>query len=93
MEEIIKEQFKEIYLANSDPEIKDPKYYKDYWDKFYEHKTGAKYFYEKPKSPQHNRMTIVSDYSNKQEIIYRIFFRTEEEEEFSFKPDFDGKWD
>lgn len=93
MQEITKEQFKEIFFANPDPEIKDPCYQQDYWDKFYENVIGARYFYKKPESAEQNRMMIVEDNSKQPEIVYRISFQTVEDEEFSFKPDYDGKYD
>jgi hypothetical protein len=93
MKEITKEQFKEIFFANPDPEISDLKYQQDYWDKFYELETGVKYFYTEPESEKHNRMMIVKDYANKLQVVYRIFFMTEEADDFMSKPDFEGKWD
>ena len=76
MKEVTKEQFKEVYLklGGGAP---------DYWDTFFESekRPGMKYLLEEPRTLEHTRMMIVTDYGSNE---YRLFFMTEESEESFF---------
>ena len=81
MNEVTKEQFKEMYFKYG--RLTDG-WDQHYWDTFFE-KTEPipmKYMAEEPASVQHTRMMIVSDYSQHE---YRLFFLTEEAEEGFFR--------
>jgi len=85
MKEVTKEQFKEIYFSLGGGFGWDS----DYWNKFFEDEArpGMKYLVEEPRTPEHTRMMIVTDYGEKE---YRLFFLTEEDEEIFFSfPDKD----
>ena len=86
MKEVTKEQFKEIYFKHGGGEATG--WGLEYWKQFFENekKQGMKYLVEEPKTPEHNRMMIVTDYGGNE---YRLFFMTEESEESFF--DFPGK--
>ena len=83
MKEVTKEQFKEIYFKH-----RGSGWSLDYWNKFFEEekKMGMKYLVEEPKTSEHTRMMIVTDYGRNE---YRLFFMTEESEESFF--DYPGK--
>ena len=80
MREVSKAQFKEMYFTFG---READGWGQDYWDKFFEkeERIPMKYWIEEPESPEHTRMMIVSDYS---ERAYRLFFFTEEAEERFF---------
>ncbi len=84
MKEVTKEQFKEIYFSLGRGFGWDP----DYWNRCFEdaERPGMKYLVEEPRTAEHTRMMIVTDYGEKE---YRLFFLTEEDEEFFFS--FPGK--
>jgi hypothetical protein len=64
--EITKEEFKRLYFQNA-----GYGWTEEYWDKFFEHEEGKKYFYREPDSPQATRMFIGSDAQS-----HRIYFLT-----------------
>lgn len=80
-EEITKERFKELYSTYGTP---TSGWTEDYWNHFYEHEEGKRYFFSKPETPESIRMFIISD-----GIKHRMVFLTEEAEESFF--DFPGK--
>ncbi len=76
MKEVTKEQFKEIYLKLGGGAETG-------WSQFeHERRPGMKYLVEEPKTPEHTRMMIVTDYGSNE---YRLFFMTEESEESFFE--------
>ncbi len=79
MKEVTKEQFKEIYFRLGG----GFGWTLEYWNKFFEDekRPGMKYLVEEPKTPEHTRMMIVTDFGRNE---YRLFFLTEEAEESFF---------
>ncbi len=77
MKEVTKDQFKEIYLKLGGGAETG-------WSQFFEdeRRPGMKYLVEEPKTPEHTRMMIVTDYGSNE---YRLFFMTEESEESFFE--------
>ncbi|MEI6207915.1 MAG: hypothetical protein WCP20_14120 [Desulfuromonadales bacterium] len=82
MKEVSKTQFKEIYFrlgggASTGWDL-------EYWNTFFKDEKipGMKYLIEEPATPEHDRMMIVTDTGS---IEYRLFFLTEESEEFHFE--------
>ena len=86
MKEVTKEQFKEIYFKLGGGAATG--WGLAYWNKFFqdEKRPGMKYLIEEPKTPEHTRMMIVTDYGRNE---YRLFFLTEGSEESFF--DFPGE--
>ncbi len=72
--EVTKEQFKKYYFQYATP---DSGWTADYWNKFYEHEQGKKYFFRRPETPECVSMTIVSDASQ-----HRLVFLTEDAFDF-----------
>ena len=56
----------------------------EYWEHFYEHQKGGKYFFEAPETPEHKRMFINSSPGS-----VHLYFMTLEAEESFF--DYPGK--
>jgi hypothetical protein len=81
MKEVSKEKFREIYFRLGGGTAQG--WGLDYWNKFFENneKVGMKYLVEEPKTSQHARMMIVSDYGAHE---YRLFFMTVDDEENFF---------
>jgi hypothetical protein len=81
--EVSKEKFKEVYFRLGGG--KRSGWTADYWQKFFENKAAPdwKFMVEEPRSPKHNRMSIITDNKAKE---YRLFFMTEESEEESEWP-------
>jgi hypothetical protein len=81
MIEVSKQQFKEMYF---DYGRGLDGWTKEYWDIFFENEKPQpmKYLAQKPSSPLHTRMMIVSDHHINE---YRMFFLTEDEEEYFFR--------
>jgi hypothetical protein len=82
MRQVTKEQFKDLYfrLGGETP----TGWGLDYWNRFFvdNERTDMKYLVEEPRTPDHNRMMIVTDFGAKE---YRLFFLTEEAEESFFE--------
>ena len=76
MKEVTKEEFKKLYLKFGGGDATG--WGLDYWNKFFADRTDMKYLVDEPETPQHTRMTIVTDPHAKE---YRQFFLTEEEDE------------
>lgn len=81
MKEATKEQFREIYFRLGGGAATG--WGLEYWNTFFEDdkRPGMKYFVEEPKTSEHTRMMIVTDYCHNE---YRLFFMTEESEEYFF---------
>lgn len=79
MKEISYDQFKKIYFKYGGGV--DSGWGLEYWNESFENekKPGMKYLYEEPQTAKHTRMKIVTDFGSKE---YRLFFMTEESEEF-----------
>ena len=71
MKEVTKEQFKRIYFKLGGGEATG--WGLDYWNKFFEDekRPGMKYLVEEPRTPEHTRMMIVTDFGRNE---YRLFF-------------------
>jgi len=85
MNEITKDEFKEIYFTYGKAEHG---WGQEYWDQFFEipKRQDMKFKVELPASQQKTRMMIVTDYSTNE---YRIFFESIDQEEAFF--DYPGK--
>ncbi len=79
MKEVTKEEFKELYFKLGGGTATG--WDLNHWNRFFE-RTDMKYLAEEPKTPEHTRMMIVTDYGAKE---YRLFFLTEEAEEAFFE--------
>ncbi len=79
MREVTKEEFKELYFRLGGGIGWDL----DYWNRFFveNERPDMKYLAEEPRTPEHTRMMIVTDFGAKE---YRLFFMTEEDEEDFF---------
>jgi len=87
MGEVTKERFKEVYFRLGGSEDPGKRWCcgwtLEYWNKFFEDekRPGMKYLVEEPRTPEHTRMMIVTDFGRNE---YRLFFLTEESEESLF---------
>jgi hypothetical protein len=83
--QVSKELFKEMYFRLGGGKASG--WTADYWQEFFEDKDdlGWMYMVEEPRSAEHNRMYIVTDYKARE---YRLFFVTEQSED-SFPVPFD----
>lgn len=81
--EITKEEFKRLYIryGQSKP---GTGWTKEYWNHFYKHEAGVRYFFTEPNSPTDDVMWISDSPDTK-----RIFFISEDATESFF--DFPGK--
>lgn len=81
MQEVTKEEFKEIFLQYGKS---SEGWGADYWEKFYEKpkKENMKYFVRLPSNSDESRMMVVADYSANE---YRLFFMSEDQEESFFR--------
>jgi len=79
MEEVTKEQFKEIYFKLGGGAATG--WSLEYWNKFFEDEKepGMRYLLEEPETPEDTRMMIVSGGNE-----HRLFFWTEESEKSFF---------
>ena len=75
--EITKQEFRELYVRYGQSQ-KYTGWTQDYWDDFYEHETGKRYFFTEPTAPDQTRMFISSSSGGG---TYRIFLLSEEAEE------------
>lgn len=76
---ITKKEFKKLYFNNPDPEYSTEQT-QEYWNKFYESEKSAVYYLVgEPKSKEKNKLVVVKDYSNKDKVIYRVSFWSENE--------------
>lgn len=82
-EEVTKEKFKDLYFKYA---TLNSGWTEDYWNQFYEKKSGERYFFTKPETRESTRMFIVSE-----GVKHRMIFLTEDAEESFF--DFPGKED
>ena len=77
--EITKQEFRELYVRYGQSE-KNSGWTQDYWDHFYEHQTGKRYYFTEPTDPDQTRMFISSDRDT-----HRMFLMSEEAEESFFR--------
>ena len=79
--EVTKEEFKEVYFRLGGGDSSG--WTADYWQKFFEEEAepGWRFVVEAPRSPEHDRMWIVTDHEAKE---YRLFFMTESSTEDFF---------
>lgn len=75
-EEVSKEQFKKLYFKYATPVSG---WTDEYWDRFFEHENGMKYFFSAPETPEATQMFIVTDAVNR-----RMVFLTEDSAESFF---------
>ncbi len=82
MKEVTKEEFKRLYFELGGGTATG--WDLDHWSRFFvdNERKDMKYLVEEPKTPEHTRMMIVTDYGTKE---YRLFFLTEEAEESLFE--------
>ena len=82
MREVTKEEFKKLYFELGGGAATG--WDLNYWNRFFPDNEGSdmKYFVEEPGTPEHTRMTIVTDGSAKE---HRLFFLTEEAEDRFFE--------
>ena len=75
MQEVTKQQFKEMYFSHRQ---RNSGWTNDYWEKFFEPEPAQpmKYKVEPPASPGHTSMMIVTDFGSRE---YRMFFLTQDE--------------
>jgi hypothetical protein len=80
--QVAKGLFKDIYFRLGGGESSG--WTADYWRKCFEGKAdlGWKFMVEKPRSPEHNRMFIVTDPKARE---HRLFFMTDQSEEDFFR--------
>ena len=79
--ELSKAEFKKMYMHHR---TDGDGWTDDYWDHFFEKKTGKRYFYEKPKTAEHKRMFV-----NQSIESVSLYFMTLDSEESFF--DYPGK--
>jgi hypothetical protein len=80
--EISKKEFRALYIKYGQSQ-KDSGWTQDYWNEFYAHETGKRYFFTEPASPKENRLFIVDNGT-----LRRMFLMTEEADEaFFWHPD------
>jgi hypothetical protein len=79
MKEVTKEEFRKVYFELGVASG----WTLEYWNEFFEveKRAGMKYLLEEPRTAEHSRMMIVTDYGMNE---YRLFFLTEESEESFF---------
>lgn len=79
--EVTREKFKEVYFRFGGGDFSG--WTADYWRKFFEDEVepGWRFMVEEPRSPDHDRMWIVTDQENGE---YRMFFLTERSTEDFF---------
>ena len=79
--ELTKTEFKKMYMKyRTDGDGWSDKY----WEHFFEHQNGNRYFFEEPETPEHKRMFI-----NKSHDSVHLYFMTLDSEESFF--DYPGK--
>ena len=78
---VTQEEFKAIYFRRGGGEYSG--WTADYWRQHFEDtvRPGWKFIVEEPRSPDHDRMWIVTDHEAKE---YRLFFMTDESTEIFF---------
>ena len=87
MDQVTKEKFKETYFRLGGGDSSG--WTADYWQKFFEDevKPGWRFMVEEPRSPDHNRMMIVTDHESRE---YRLFFMTDQSMEDFFEEPREG---
>ncbi len=78
--EITKQEFKELFFRYGVSQ-EDSGFSEDFWNQIFENKTGVRYFFTEPTSPDQNRMFLSAGAGT-----HRIFLMSEEEEEASWGP-------
>ena len=77
--EITKQEFRELYVSYGQSQSYSS-WTQDYWNHFYEHETGKRYFFTEPTAADQTRMFINSGGGT-----HRIFLLSEEAEESFFQ--------
>ena len=73
--EITKQEFQELYIQYGESQSGSG-WTRDYWEHFFEHETGKRYFFTEPTDSNQTRMYIVSGQGT-----HRIYLLREEDEE------------